>query len=362
MLTSVGALDSDEYREYIEHEQIPIAEAFRGPAPLTTELVSVIAAVCKEQDVHTVVIMDGDLALRTWWYVAVRAFRRLPRRPRVIFFLTRYPARLELREQADLKYWRIRFAKAMLLVLARLTGSIDRAAGFAGRDERAEGWLVKRARDPAMCLAHARDRVALRARLGLPADRSLVGIFGGINVRKNPPLVLDAVERAGPDVDLVLAGPVSEDTRDWLSALPAERRARVIVADGFLPNGVLDSYLAACDVVALVMTLEGPSGVMGKAIAAGVPVVTAGSKTRARELRAVHTGAATEWSAEAIAVGIRIAVRRPQTPPQPGRLAMPTPESFAAAILGDSDDGRRTSLGGRLIVAIAANVRYWLRR
>jgi FkbM family methyltransferase len=334
LLTSTGALATEEYRTYVQPHGVAAVEVFSAGVPSTSELARVIAQACRAEQVETVVVMDGDLALKTWWYVAARAFRHLPHRPRVIFFLTRYPARLELREPADLPYWRIRVAKAVLLVLARLTGTVHRAAGFAARDDRTAGWLVKRARDPAACSAHSRDRAALRAELGLPADRRIVGIFGGINVRKNPQLVLDAVALAGGDVDLLLAGPMSADIADWLAGLPEQRRRRVIVADGFLPNAQLDRYLAAADIVALVMTLEGPSGIMGKAIAAGVPVVTAGSKTRARELRAVHTGAATEWSADSIADGLRTVLAGDQPAPATS-LALPTADAFAAAILGD---------------------------
>jgi FkbM family methyltransferase len=143
---------------------------------------------------------------------------------------------------------------------------------------------------------------------------------------------------------------MKDDIREWLAGLPAQRRDRVIVADGFLPNEQLDRYLAAADVVALVMTLEGPSGIMGKAIAAGVPVVTAGSKTRARELHAVHTGAATEWSAESIAAGIGSVLAGSQ-PAAEAALPMPTEQSFAATILGDEPPPP----------SFAAKVRYRLR-
>ena len=61
--------------------------------------------------------------------------------------------------------------------------------------------------------------------------------------------------------------------------------------DGFLSNEVLDKLVASADVVPLAMTLNGPSGIMGKAVAAGVPVVTAGSEVRAREVKALDAGA-----------------------------------------------------------------------
>lgn len=331
LLTSAGAEETDEFAEFMADLPLTVEAGLSGPEPATPELIRAIAAHCAGHDVSTLVIMDGDVALKTWWFAAAKAFRGLRHRPRVIMFLTRYPARLQLAAE-DARFWAVRVSKGVLIVLARATGTVHRAVGFAGRDERAGGWLVKRVRDPVVCSAHSRDRAALRVKHGLPADRRIVGIFGGINVRKNPALVLQAVLAAGEDVDLLLAGPMAGDIRAWLDQLPAAERARVLVADGFLPTATLDEYLAASDVVALVMQLEGPSGIMGKAEAADVPVVTAGSKTRDRELARLHYGASTGWTAEAIADGLRTVLSGRAHPP--ARPELPTGESFAAGILG----------------------------
>lgn len=333
-LTSAGARDRPEFAEFLAGLELSAEEPFGGPAPATPELARVVAESCRTHDADTVVVMDADVTLKKWWLVAPRYLRGLPRRPRIVFFLTNYPARLELSRGIDPVFWRNRIAKALLVLLAMCTRSLHRASGFAGRDETSRGWLVKRARDPALCAAHSRDRARLRAELGLPADRKLVGIFGGVNARKNPELVFQAVLLSGPDVDLLLAGPMTDDVRAWLDARPAADRARIIVADGFLPNDMLDRYLASSDAVALLMKLEGPSGIQGKALAAGVPVVTAGSRTRERELLATHGGAATAVDADSFAAGIRTVLQHPDAP-----IAMadfPTAETFAAAILGIS--------------------------
>lgn len=328
LMTSAGGGSSAEYGVFLRDLDLAVVEAFTSDVPPTAEFAARIAEYCREHDVRRVVVMDGDIALKSWWRHARRAYASLPRRPRTIFFLTRYPARLEW---DDLPHWKVRIAKGVLLALGRLTRTIDRASGFAGREEKARGWLVKRARDPAICATHSRDRVALRAELGLP-DRPLVGVFGGINVRKNPQLVFEAVERAGDDVGLVLAGPFAPDVREWLAGLAPERRARIVEADGFLDDLVLDKYLAASDVVALVMTLEGPSGIQGKALAAGVPVVSAGSRTRERELVAAGSGVSVEVGVEPVAAAIRDVLARP--PAIADDFELPTYESFSATILG----------------------------
>lgn len=335
LLTSHGTSGSAEFRVQLDGLALPVDECFTSPTPHGAELARRIAAGCREHHADTVVVMDGDLALTTWWWHGARQLRGLPHRPRVRYFLTRYPARPG---PTDLRHWRLRMAKATLVALARLTGAIDRAAGFAGRDERHRGWLVTRAIDPAICSAHSADRSRLRAELGLPTDRLLVGIFGGINVRKDPPLVLAAVRASGLPADLLMAGPVDEGIRRWLAQLPAGQRERVLVADDFHPNDRLDRYLACADVVALMMTLEGPSGIQGKALAAGVPVVSAGSRTRARELAATGGGVATRPDAAAVATALRTLLAGATTParamPTAPRSDLPTGDTFAAAILG----------------------------
>ena len=331
LLTMAGATGRREFDVHLAGNAIATEEVFAGPVASAKEMAARVADGCRRHDTATVVIMDGDIALKTWWFHAARELRRLRRRPRVVFFLTRYPARLEI---TDLPHWRLRIAKGVLVAAAMATGAIQRASGFAGRDEIHRGWLVKRATDPAICRAHSRERASLRAELGLPADRKLVGIFGGINVGKNPPLVLAAVLATGLPADLLMAGPVDEDIRLWLKELEPESRSRIIVADGLHPNEVLDRYVAAADVVALMMNLEGPSGIQGKALAAGVPVVTAGSRTRERELEATGGGVGALWDAASIASAIRELLTAETSLNTRAQPPMPTAESFAATILG----------------------------
>lgn len=330
LLTSVGARERDEFGVHLSGLDIEVSEQFPDTMSDGAEMASRIADFCRARRVDTVVVMDGDIALKTWWWTAARQFRRLSPRPRIVYFLTRYPARLDW---SDFGHWPMRIAKAVLVVLAHFTRTIHRAVGFASRDNMAVGWVVKRARDPALCSAHARDRDRLRAELDLPAERRLVGIFGAINIRKNPRLVLESVISSGLTADLLIAGGVDAETRQWLDNLAPDDRARVIVADGFLPDDVLDRYIAAADVVVLVMNLEGPSGIQGKALAAGVPVVTGGSRTRERELVATRSGVAVDVTVEGIAEGLR-QVLVEGAGSKMAEIPLPTQETFAATILG----------------------------
>lgn len=337
LVTSKGALTTENYAEQLADRGVPTEERFSGYVPPTRELVDAVAEISRRTDVGTVVLMDADQSLKKWWLLAPRALRGVKPRPRVVFMLTRYPARLGLTDRVG---WKLRTTKGTLALAAMATGSLHRVAGFAGREDTAPGWLVKRARDPAICSAHSRDRAVLRDKLGLPAERRLVGIFGNVGERKNPAMTLDAILAADLDADLVLAGGFDDVVRAWYAALPADLQARVVVRDAFLSNDELDSFVASVDAVALIMTNNGPSGIMGKALAAGVPVVTAGSKVRARELAATNGGEAADFTIASIGTAIGRILRGESAVPSDSAIPLATADQFVMTILGVDENGR----------------------
>lgn len=329
LLTTSGATTSDEFKVYLADAPMVAFEVFDEIYPPTGRMLAEVATVARRRRVETVVVMDADKTLKRWWYLAPCVLRALPQRPRVVFFLTRYPARLRLRDSFG---WKLRLAKGALVLAARATGTLQHASGFAGREDMTPGWVVKRARDPAICTSHSRDRAALRAELGLPPDRILVGVFGILSERRNVPLIWDAIRNAGMDADILLGGAVQPELAAWLAALPDDERRHMIVFDGFLDNALMDKLVAAADVAPLPLTNNGPSGIMGKALAAGVPVVTAGSEVRARELRATGGGAVAEFTAESLGAAMRRVVAPGWTPT--GSVPPATAEEFATVLLG----------------------------
>ena len=337
LLTSAGAKDTEWFASFIAGEPIQVIERYESVYPPTREMARGIAEVCRGVGAATVVVMDADESLKRWWYAAAQEFRGLPKRPRVVFMLTRYIARLEL---SDLAGWKLRTSKAVLALLAMLTRTLHRAAGFAGRDDFSTGWIVKRLRDPAVNTAHSRDRAELRRKLDLPADRRIVGIIGAIDARKSVPLLYEATVASGDDADLLIAGAVSDDVAEWLAARTPEQLQRLILRCRHLDNDELDQLVAACDVVSVVQLNKGPSGIMGKALTAGVPVVSAGSKVRARELSVTDGGLATGMTAPEVSAGLRELYTW-----EPGRvgtdgLPPATAETFAETLLGVHRDGR----------------------
>lgn len=332
LLTSRIGAEDEAFEVFLSDTELDVEARLDAIYPDTADLADAVADLCRDREVATVIVMDADQSLKRWWRVARPAFRGLEHKPRVIFMLTRYPAKLTLRDSFG---WKLRIAKGGLAALSRANGTVQRFAGFAGRDDMSRGWLVKRARDPEICLAHSRDRVALRTELDLPQDRSLVGVFGVLEERKNAPLILDALDAAGLDhVDLLLAGGVRPEVWEWVNGLPPHRRKRVIVRDGFLSNEEMDKLLAAVDACPIALTNNGPSGIMGKALAAGVPVVTAGSEVRAREIRATDGGIACGWSEESIGTAIREVLARDPAAPRRNMVPPATAEAFAKTLLG----------------------------
>ncbi len=340
LLTSAGAADEPSFGVYLADAPVEVLPVFDAIQPTTAALLDAVVAIARERSVERVVVMDADQSLKRWWLDAPRAFRGLgPRKPEVVFMLTRYPARLRL---DDLTGWRLRVPKATLAVAAMATGSLHRVAGFAGREDMSRGWIVKRTRDPDICSAHSRDRARLRAELGLPADRGLVGIFGVIGERKNAPMIWEAMQRRRIDADLVLAGGVQPEVEAWLESVPPSPLGRIIVNKGFLDNDLLDKYVAAADVVPLALTNNGPSGIMGKALAAGVPVVTAGSTVRAREIAATDGGEAADFDVDSIGAAIDRMLQRPVDRPRRSDVPPASPEEFARNLLGVDEAGRPT--------------------
>lgn len=119
-----------------------------------------------------------------------------------------------------------------------------------------------------------------------------------------------------------------------MDSVTPTRHRRILVRNGFLSNEVLDKPVASVDVVPLLMTLNGPSGIMGKALAAGVAVVTAGSGVRARELRAYDGGEIAELDAESIGAAIERVLSRDPNAPRRNTVPPATEEEFAEIILG----------------------------
>ncbi len=328
LLTSTGATATDAFAGFLAPLEVTAIERFDGIYPPAKEVGRVLAEMHAERPITRYVVMDSDQMVKRWWLDAPAALRARGTRPYGVLVMTRFPPSI----LPDRHLLWLRSTKSLLTLLAMARGSVRRMAYVAGRDQLRQGLLFKRLRDPALCTAHARDRVELRDRAGLPQDRRLVGILGLIDVRKNVPLVGQAVFDTGPDVDLLLAGGLSDDVVEWIDGLVPELRQRVQVRSGFLSDEDLDALTACCDVVTIVQQNPGPSGIMGKAQVAGVPVLSAGSQVRRREAEALGSGVHTDTTVDAITAGLRTLLARGSAP-VPVPPGLPTAEEFADVVL-----------------------------
>ena len=332
LLTSVGARSRDEFTTFLGDVPLTVHEEVEGYFPRPKVVGRALMELHRRSPITTLVLLDADQALKRWWLEAPLGLRGR-RGPKTILLLMRLPQELSLTDLPALKMWA---AKVSLTALTRATRAADHIVYLVGRHESRSGWLLGQVRDPAICTAHARDRAALRQRYDLPADRRLVGIIGDLSIRKCLPMVAEAIQRAGPDVDLLLAGKMTDDMRAWLEALPPAERARVHTRLGFLPDEELDAYVAASDVISLALLNPGPSGIQGKALVAGVPTVSAGSRLRERESSSHGAGLHVDLDAASLAGGIRRVLDRGSDP-----LAtpddVPTAAEFGEVMLG----GRR---------------------
>ncbi|RZI96478.1 MAG: hypothetical protein EOO67_00160 [Microbacterium sp.] len=342
LLTSRGASATDEFAAHLGDQhaagRLEVVEALSGVLPGTADVARAVAETCRTRpEIGHVLVMDGDQPLKRWWRVAPPALEGLAPRPRVTFMLTRYPARLLL---TDWSGWRLRVPKATLALVARVRGCLDRVVGFSGRDDVGNGLVVRRIGDPNDCAAHGSERARWRSELDLPADALLVGVFGFVSERRNAPMILEAVRSEGLDVLLVIAGSLTPEVRAWVDGLDEHGRSRLLVRDAYLDNPTLDRYIAAMDAIPLLLTNNGPSGIMGKAESAGVPVVTAGSVVRAREARALGAGEACDLDVASVGRALRT-VLAPGYRVTTRDTDLVSPARYARAMLGLPDpDGR----------------------
>ncbi len=126
-------------------------------------------------------------------------------------------------------------------------------------------------------LPNARERAALRGKLGIGPDDIALLFVGSISVRKDPAFLirnLAKIREAAPNVKLVLVGPTTE--QDY-----ADRLRRLIGELGMGEHvkwfGETDSpgdYYAAADIFVFASRSEGFGNVLLEAMSFGLPVVS----------------------------------------------------------------------------------------
>jgi glycosyltransferase involved in cell wall biosynthesis len=124
-----------------------------------------------------------------------------------------------------------------------------------------------------------RPPAAARERLGLPTDSSVIGLIGYQDARKGFPRAvrtLLALDDRGWRGHCLVLGRVDLQLAGDLAALESALGERLHHETTFVPDEALPDYFAACDVVLMPydVSFSSTSGVLARAAASGVPVVT----------------------------------------------------------------------------------------
>jgi glycosyltransferase involved in cell wall biosynthesis len=178
--------------------------------------------------------------------------------------------------------WRLRQADAVVGVSRFTAGTYQRLAGLAAD----RVFAVHNAVDGATFRpdANRAGRLAMRTRLGIPADAPVVGCIARLMRWKGQENLLDAfanVRRTLPRARLVLAGTSADvapdgrgDYRDYLLRHIAELGLDdAVILAGFLPQATMPQLYAALDVVAH-PSPEEPFGLaVAEAMACARPVI-----------------------------------------------------------------------------------------
>ncbi|WP_433862049.1 hypothetical protein [Streptomyces sp. L7] len=236
------------------------------------------------------------------------------------------PGRLSMVVAAKSRIRTALFHRASRLPRVRL--SVLKSATWTGDS------MFACAPDPVSLACGDDDISELRAAWNLEDDRYWFGVLGAIFDRKNVPLVARALRaaeaqnsglliagRCDPEAARAMAGPLAELTAAG---------AKVVVVDRLLSELELDAAVTAVDCVVLAHSNEGPSGLFGKAAAAGTRVVAAGALSLREDARHVPSLASWVPLDETALMG---AMRRAQALHRPTAVFAPENARFAEALL-----------------------------
>lgn len=219
--------------------------------------------------------------------------------------------------------------KSILLQIANLRPNVQirvlKSATWRGFS------LLPVSRDP-VSLTFQHD--SSRRRL-LPSTSYWFGVVGSIGHRKNLPLVAESIAAIDrPDVGLAVAGRIEQDA--LIQAKPhleqiLRNGGRVEILNRLLTDSEMDQIVAELDCVVLAHSNEGPSGILGKAVAAGTNIVAAGALTLRSDCQQIGAGA--EWvrlKKDPLTQALVRAIKKPRPEPD----ALTSPIDFAAELLG----------------------------
>jgi hypothetical protein len=168
--------------------------------------------------------------------------------------------------------------------------------------------------DPIEIGFSSEDSELARARLrDLPDVEYWFGVFGGIDPRKNLDMIATSllpIRNAG----LLVCGRVTPEAMEAArTGLDALRQAgRLILLEGRQPEALLNAAIHSVDCVVVAQATEAPSGIAGKAVALGVPLLLSGASSLKRDSKRLRRSALwVPLRQDAISRGMRELMARP---------------------------------------------------
>lgn len=169
----------------------------------------------------------------------------------------------------------------------------------------------------------------------LPEGYFWFGVVGNVSPRKNLPLVAASLAALGrPGVALAIAGQIHEGTlQQAKSDLDRinNHKGHVVIINRLLSDSEMDRLIAELDCVVLAHSNEGPSGILGKAVASGTRIIAAGASTLRDDCR--HIGVGAEWVKMKKHL-LTKAFARAMLTPRPRRSQLASPDEFTSGLLG----------------------------
>lgn len=140
-----------------------------------------------------------------------------------------------------------------------------------------------------------------RARFDIDLARPVVAVLGGIDRRKNPGLVANAVASMSPETTLLLVGTTTTDASTAVrqSALSRDRRVEV---DRYVSEDEMSAAARCADVIAIMYdNHQSSSGILALAAQAGAPVVVPRGSRLEEVVTALGTGYGADFDTQQVA-------------------------------------------------------------
>lgn len=306
LATSSDTLGSAEFRTHMHHLMQEIEIFDLGPLPETANMAfqrSILKSIDELKSIYRdakILVMEGDK------FVLPLGLFRMRHRRDITVLIMRAPDFDRGINKAAMTSW----IKRLGMAISRFRGVKVKVLAPALRAAPSYEYRGFSAVPDPVDLASTPESIErYRHEVGVDDARVWIGVFGHISPRKNLDLVIDALGSCGAtDYGLLVAGKIDESELSRCSSSIRKFRdagGEIIFDSRLLSDGDLDSAIGCVSVVAIAHSSEGPSGILGKAAAAGVNVAAAGALSLREDIDRLRAGFWSPLTVDAFAQALR---------------------------------------------------------